>query len=66
MSINNKISLIDSRIQYNKFKLEEHLRILREEHSLLMAGDEEVINNMIIQIQRVIGALENAKDLLTS
>ena len=66
MNINDKISLINSRIEYNKFKLEEHRRILKEEYHLLMEGDEEVINNMIVEIQRIINALENAKILLSS
>ena len=66
MNINDKITILDSRIEYNKSNLEEHYRILREDLHLLIDGDEDVIRNMVTEIKRVINALEDAKTAFTN
>jgi hypothetical protein len=66
MNINDKINILDSRIEYNKINLEEHYRILREDLHLLIDGDEDVIRHMVTEIKRVINALEDAKTALTN
>ena len=66
MNINDKITILDSRIEYNKSNLEEHYRILREDLHLLIDGDEDVIKRMVTEIKKVINALEDAKMVLTN
>ena len=66
MNLDDKISVINSRIDYYNNNLKEHNRILNEEIDLLSLGDEEVILSMIINIQAIIKALNDVKTRLTT
>jgi len=66
MNLNDKISVINSRIDYYNNNLKEHNRILNEEIDLLSLGDEEVILSMISNIQAIIKALNDVKTTLTT
>ena len=66
MNLNDKISVINSRIDYYNNNLKEHNRILNEEIDLLSLGDEEVILSMISNIQAIIKALNDFKTRLTT
>jgi hypothetical protein len=66
MNLNDKISVINSRIDYYNNNLKEHNRILNEEIDLLSLGDEEVILSMISNIQEIIKALNDVKTRLTT
>jgi hypothetical protein len=66
MNLNDKISVINSRIDYYNNNLKEHNRILNEEIDLLSLGDEEVILSMISNIQAIIKALNDVKTRLTT
>ena len=66
MNLNDKISVINSRIDYYNNNLKEHSRILNEEIDLLSLGDEEVILSMISNIQAIIKALNDVKTRLTT
>ena len=66
MNLDDKISVINSRIDYYNNNLKEHNRILNEEINLLSLGDEEVILSMISNIQAIIKALNDFKTRLTT
>jgi hypothetical protein len=66
MNLDDKISVINSRIDYYNNNLKEHNRILNEEIDLLSLGDEEVILSMISNIQAIIKALNDFKTRLTT
>ena len=66
MNLDDKISVINSRIDYYNNNLKEHNRILDEEIDLLSLGDEEVILSMISNIQTIIKALNDVKTRLTT
>ena len=66
MNLDDKISIINSRIDYYNNNLKEHNRILNEEIDLLSLGDEEVILSMISNIQAIIKALNDVKTRLTT
>ena len=66
MNLDDKISVINSRIDYYNNNLKEHNRILNEEIDLLSLGDEEVILSMISNIQAIIKALNDVKTRLTT
>ena len=66
MNLDDKISVINSRIDYYNNNLKEHNRILNEEIDLLSPGDEEVILSMISNIQAIIKALNDFKTRLTT
>jgi len=66
MNLDDKISVINSRIDYYNNNLKEHNRILNEEIDLLSLGDEEVILSMISNIQAIIKALNDVKTTLTT
>jgi hypothetical protein len=66
MNLDDKISVINSRIDYYNNNLKEHNRILDEEIDLLSPGDEEVILSMISNIQAIIKALNDVKTRLTT
>lgn len=66
MNLDDKISVINSRIDYYNNNLKEHNRILDEEIDLLSLGDEEVILSMISNIQAIIKALNDVKTRLTT
>jgi hypothetical protein len=66
MNLDDKISVINSRIDYYNNNLNEHNRILDEEIDLLSPGDEEVILSMISNIQAIIKALNDVKTRLTT
>ena len=57
MNLDDKISVVNSRIDYYNNNLKEHNRILDEEIDLLQPGDEEVILSMINNIQVIIKKL---------
>jgi hypothetical protein len=61
MNLDDKISVINSRIDYYNNNLKEHNRILNEEIDLLSLGDEEVILSMISNIESILRALDNVK-----
>ena len=66
MNLDDKISVINSRIDYYNNNLKEHNRILDEEIDLLSLGDEEVILSMLSNIQAIIKALNDVKTRLTT
>lgn len=66
MNLDDKISVVNSRIDYYNNNLKEHNRILDEEIDLLQPGDEEVILSMINNIQVIIKVLDDVKARLTS
>ena len=66
MNLDDKINVINSRIDYYNNNLKEHNRILDEEIDLLSLGDEEVILSMISNIQTIIKALNDVKTRLTT
>lgn len=66
MNLDDKINVINSRIDYYNNNLKEHNRILDEEIDLLSLGDEEVILSMISNIQAIIKALNDVKTRLTA
>lgn len=66
MNTYDKINILNQRIDLFQYSLVEHNRILDEELDLLQPGDEDTIRYMITEIQRIINALENARQVLTT
>jgi hypothetical protein len=61
MNIDDKMLVLNSRIDYHNMNLEEHNRILKEEHHLLQPGDEEVLISSINNIESILRALDDVK-----
>lgn len=61
MDINDKMLILNSRIDLHNINLEEHNRILNEELHLLQPGDEEVLVSAINNIENILRALNNVK-----
>ena len=66
MNINDKINVLDSRIQFIQVYIEEHNRILAEEIDLLQDGDEEVIRRSLSDLYRSLDALSDYMQVLTN
>jgi len=66
MNINDKINVLDSRIQFIQVYIEEHNRILAEEIDLLQDGDEEVIRRSLSDLYRSLDALNDYMQVLTN
>lgn len=66
MNIDDKIRILNSRIDYYNNNLQEHNRILHEELHLLQSGDEEVIRYSINNIESVLEVLEDIKITLSA
>jgi hypothetical protein len=61
MNTEDKILILNSRIDYYNINLEEHNRILNEEFHLLQPGDDEVLISAINNIKSILRALDNVK-----
>jgi hypothetical protein len=66
MEINDKINIIELKMSLIQEKIDEHNRVLNEEIHLLSEGDEEVLKNVLLDLNRSINALNNAKQVLTN
>jgi hypothetical protein len=66
MNVDDKMRVLNSRIDYYNNNLQEHNRILNEEMHLLQPGDEEVIRSSIKNIESVLIVLEGVKIELTT
>jgi len=66
MNINDKINVLDSRIQFIQVYIEEHNRILAEEIDLLQDGDEEVIRRSLSDLYRSLDVLNDYMQVLTN
>jgi hypothetical protein len=61
MNINDKMLILNSRIDLHNINLEEHNRILNEELHLLQPGDKEVLTYAISNIESILRVLDNVK-----
>ena len=66
MNINDKINVLESKIQFIQVYIEEHNRILAEEIDLLQDGDEEVISRSLSDLYRSLDALNDYMQVLTN
>jgi len=66
MNVDDKMRILNSRIDYYNNNLQEHNRILNEELNLLQYGDEEVIRYSINNIESVLEVLEDIKIALSA
>ncbi len=66
MNISDKINILNLRILNIQEYINEHNRILDEEYHLLSEGDEEAIKNRLLDLNRSINALNDAKKALTN
>jgi len=66
MNINDKINILESRIDLIQADIEEHNRILSEEISLLQDGDEEVIRRSLSDLYSSLEALNGHMQVLTN
>lgn len=66
MNINDKINVLESKIQFIQVYIEEHNRILAEEIDLLQDGDEEVIRRSLSDLYRSLDALNDYMQVLTN
>jgi hypothetical protein len=56
MNINDKIDIVNLRIKLIEDDIYEHNRILKED--ILQDGDEEVINNSLLNLRLILDALK--------
>jgi len=66
MNINDKINVLESRVELIQVDIEEHNRILVEEMNLLQDGDEEVIRRSLSDLYRSLDALNEYMQVLTN
>jgi len=66
MNINDKISMVELKIQYYENALKGNIAILEEDFDSLSEGDEEVVLLVIDNITNIINALKNEKQALTN
>jgi hypothetical protein len=66
MNINDKIDILNSRIESVQVDIMEHNRILAEEMNLLQDGDEEVIRKSLFNLYRSLDALNDYMQVLTN
>ncbi len=66
MNINDKINVLESRVELIQVDIEEHNRILAEEINLLQDGDEEVIRRSLSDLYRSLEALNDYMQVLTN
>lgn len=66
MSINDKINILESRIELVQVDIKEHNRILVEEINLLQDGDEEVIRGTLSDLYVSLDALNEYMQVLTN
>jgi hypothetical protein len=64
MNIDDKIKILNTRIDSIEFSISEHLRILKED--TLQEGDEEVINRSLSDLQSSLNALNEHMHVLTN
>jgi hypothetical protein len=66
MNIQEKIDMLNSRIDMHKDNLVEHHRVLLEDLPLSLDTDEGVVRSMIPKIEAIISALEEFKASIVS
>jgi hypothetical protein len=66
MNINDKINILESRIELVQVDIKEHNRILVEEINLLQDGDEEVIRGTLSDLYVSLDALNEYMQVLTN
>jgi hypothetical protein len=66
MEINDKINILELKMSLLQEKIDEHNRVLNEEIHLLSEGDEEVLKNVLLDLNRSMDALNNAREVLTN
>jgi hypothetical protein len=66
MNINDKINILESRIELVQVDIKEHNRILVEEINLLQDGDEEVIRVSLSDLYASLDALNDYMQVLTN
>lgn len=66
MNINDKISMVESKIEYYEYVLNGNIAILEEDFDSLSEGDEEIVLLVIDNTTNIINALKNEKQVLTN